>query len=256
MALPQSYGTQAEIPSVLQEHYTERDGRWILQTDPPTEDVTGLKSALDKERALRRDAEKQATDLKVRFEGIDPEEVAKLRERVKGLDDQQIYDRDGIEALVAKRTQSMKDDYERRLQAKDKESETWQGAYHAKDREHRLDRIKNQLLDSATRAGVAKYATTDVVERGLRVFVDLDEQGNAIAKQGDDVRYGKDGVNPFSPDEWLQSIKAEAPHFWPPSSGSGLLPGRNGNGTGKDFEAIKSPTERLTAWRAAEKARG
>jgi hypothetical protein len=256
MALKQSYTVQAEIPEALAEHYVEKDGRWILVTDPPTDDVTGIKTALDKERGLRRDAERHLNDLKIKFDGIDPEEVAKLKDRVKSLDDQELYDRNGIEVLVSKRTQSMKDDYTRVLQAKDNEIGQLRDANATLDKKWRQDRIKTALLDAATRAGVAKHALPDAVQRGMAVFVDLDDQGNVIAKQGDDIRYGKDGVSPFSPDEWLQGIKADAPHLWPQSVGTGLAHSRNGNGTEMDYSAIKSPTERLTAFRQAQKTRG
>ena len=104
MAIRQVYEQQTEIPQGLQEHFIEKDGKWMLQTDPPVEDVSGLKSALQQERNLRRDVEKQHTDMKTKFEGVDADDYRKLQERVKGLDDAEVYDRQGIEALVTRRT--------------------------------------------------------------------------------------------------------------------------------------------------------
>src|SRR5262252_4966971 len=95
--LKQSYDAQTEIPAALMEHYTERDGKWLITLDPAMEDVTGLKTALNTERGLRRDAEKSVTDLKVKFEGVDVDEYHKLQDRVKGLDDAEVYDKSGIE---------------------------------------------------------------------------------------------------------------------------------------------------------------
>lgn len=253
MALRQSYSASAEVPDALREHYVEKEGRWLLQTDPPSEDVGGLKSALEKERTLRRDGEKELTNLKVKFEGIEPDEVTKLRERVRGLDDSEVYDKQGIEALVTKRTQTMKDEHARVLSVKDRENAQLKDTNASLDTRWRADRIKTALLDAATKAGVAKHALSDAVARGMSVFVALDDDGVPIAKNGEDVRYGKDGVKPLSPDEWIASLKPDAPHLWPTSSGGGAGGHQNGTGTGGvDYTKIASPTERLTAFRQAQ----
>lgn len=254
MALKQAFASQSEVPEAFREHYAEKDGKWILQTDPPTDDVTGLKTALDKERTARRDVEKQLTDTKVRFEGIDPDDVVKLKERVKGLDDADVYDKQGIEALVTKRTQTLKDDHARVVTAKERELIQLKDTNTSLDRRWRQDRIKTALLDAAARAGVAKQALPDAVQRGMAVFVDLDEHGTVIARNGEDVRYGKDGVNPLSPDEWVLSLKPEAPHLWPPSSGGGAPPHHQGNGDATDWAKLP-PTERLTKFREQQAAK-
>src|ERR1043165_650499 len=91
MAVPQTFPTQADIPEILREHYVERDGLWRLQTDPAIEDVSGLKAALQSERDIRRKAETSLNEMKIRFEGIEPDEVQRLRQRVQGLDDADVY---------------------------------------------------------------------------------------------------------------------------------------------------------------------
>jgi hypothetical protein len=251
MALRQSYEVQTEIPSSLQEHYTERDGKWWITLDPVLEDVTGLKNALTQERNLRRDAEKTVTDLKVRFEGIDPDEVARLRDRVKGLDESEIYDRQGIEALVSKRTESMKADHERVTRQKDVEIGKLKDALTTTEHKRKTEKIRTELLNAVTASGVHADALDDAVSRGLSVFNEVDDQGNVIAKQGDDLRYGKDGVNPLSPSEWITTLKAEgrARHLWPSSSGGGAPAHHSGNGAGIDWNSITNPAERLTRFR-------
>jgi len=248
MALRQSYDVQTDVPGSLQEHYVERDGKWLLQLDPPMEDVTGLKNALTQERNLRRDAEKTFSDMKVKFEGIDPDEHHKLQERIKGLDDAEIYDRQGIEALVLRRTESMKADHERQMSGLRRENDQLKGTAADLDKRWRQDRIKTALLDAAARAGVAKGAMPDAVQRGMAVFVDLDEHGNVVSKNGEDVRYGKDGISPLSPDEWMSGLKTEAPHLWPASTGSGAPAHHTGSGEGIDWQSLP-PAERLTRYR-------
>ena len=251
MTIPQSYETQAEIPSGLQEHFVERDGKWWLLADPPIEDVSGLKSALTTERNLRRDAEKTVTDFKVKFEGVDVDEYHKLQDRVKGLDDAEIYDKQGIEALVTRRTDAMKQEHGRQVEAKDREITQYRNQATEFDRRWRQDRIRTALLEAVNKNGVYEKAVDDAVQRGLTVFTDLDTEGQVIAKKGEDVLYGKDGINPLRPEEWISTLKTsgQAPHLWPPSSGGGATATRGANGVAFDWQSITNPAERVTRFR-------
>jgi hypothetical protein len=255
MTLPQVIENQVDIPVGLQEHYHEKDGKWLLQTDPQFEDVTALKGVLNQERTLRRDVEKTFSDLKMRFEGVDPDEYHKLQERVKGLDDADVYDRQGIEALILRRTESMKAEHQRLLETKERELAQWRQKTEESDRRWRQDRIKTALLSAVSGSGVDKDAVEDGVTRGLAVFTDLDDEGNVIARKGQDIVYGKDGINALSPTEWITQLKASgtARHLWPPSSGGGAPAHHGGPGANIDWNALP-PAERLTRWRELQAA--
>ena len=256
MALRQMYDSQDEIPESLKEHYTDRDGTWVLQADPPIEDVSGLKAALNQERSLRRDTEKKLSDMTIRFEGIDPEEVGKLRDRVKGLDDADVYDKQGIEALVLRRTESMKADHDRQMMQKTRENDQFRTEREEWRRRWEQDRIKTALLQAGSSVGVYDRAMDDFVQRGLAVFNALDEEGNPVSQSATgEVRYGKDGINALRPEEWGLALKPQAPHLWPPSSGGGAPVHHGANGQSIDYMQIKDPAARLTAFRAAEAAR-
>jgi len=56
MGLKAFYATQDEVPEALREYYVEKDGKFMLDAEG-VEDVTGLKTALGKERTDRRAAE-------------------------------------------------------------------------------------------------------------------------------------------------------------------------------------------------------
>lgn len=255
MALRQSYETQSEIPPVLAEFYAEKDGKWWISLDPPAEDVTGLKTALNTERGLRRDAEKVLTDLKTKFEGVDVDEYRKLQERVKGLDDADVYDKQGIEALVSRRTESMKAEHERQTRALERENAQLKDTVATTDKRWRGDRIRTALLDAVSRGGVFEKAIDDAVQNGCSVFTDLDEHGNVVAGPAGAPIYGKDGVNPLTPGEWILTVKAsgEKPHWWLPSSGGGA-PAHHGGGTnGIDYSKLP-PAERMTLFREQQAA--
>lgn len=78
-----------QAPEALREHYTERDGKFVLSVDPvdgfALEDVNGLKSALGAERTKREQLERDV----IKFKDLDPEKareaLAKLAE-FEGID--------------------------------------------------------------------------------------------------------------------------------------------------------------------------
>ena len=256
MALPQSYATEADVPEVLREHYIPKDDKWVLVTDPPLEDVTGLKAALTDARSKRQEMDKQLAEMRIKFEGIDPEEVVKLRDRVKGLDDADVYDKQGIEALVLRRTESMKADHDRQMAQKTRENDQFRSEREDWKRRWEQDRIKTALLQAGSSVGVYDRAMDDFVQRGLAVFNALDEEGNPVSQSATgEVRYGKDGINALRPEEWGLALKPQAPHLWPPSSGGGAPVHHGANGQSIDYMQIKDPAARLTAFRAAEAAR-
>jgi hypothetical protein len=73
-----------DAPEAIREHYAEQDGKFVLSVEPVNgyslEDVSGLKSALGKERTTRETLERQV----VAFKDLDPdkarEALAKLEE--------------------------------------------------------------------------------------------------------------------------------------------------------------------------------
>ncbi len=251
MALRQSAQALTEVPEKDREHYVEKDGRWVLITDPPTEDVTGLKSALDSERRFRRDAEAKLSEISKKFDGINPEQVAEMAAQLEGYKDKQVLDKDGMDALRAKLTTEA----QRQVATKEREIVALRAQATELDGRWRKDRIQTAVLSAVTRAGVAKEAVEYAVSKGLTVFIDLDEHGVPLAKNGEDVRYGKDGVAPLSPDEWALSLRQEAPFLWPPSQGGGGQQSTyNGLPGTMDYSKLP-PADRLTKYRQDQAAR-
>jgi hypothetical protein len=257
MALPSTITRPEDVPEIARDHYAQKEGVWTLTLLNP-EEHAGLVSALTKERTARRDVETQFSALKTKFEGIDPEEVAQLKTTVASYADKEVYDKHGLEELVGRRTHEMKTAHERQLALKDRELATEKEARAALDHQWRRDRIETALLSAISEAGIDKMAVEDAVARGQKVFTDLDEQGQAVAKTGEEIRYGKDGVTPLTPKEFFLTLKStgQAPHLWPASSGSGAQQGRGTGNNGVDYAQYTSPTERLTRWRQDHVARG
>jgi hypothetical protein len=74
-----------DAPEPLREHYAEQDGKFVLSVEPiggfALEDVSGLKSALGKERTQRENLEKQV----VAFKDIDPTKAREALARLEEL---------------------------------------------------------------------------------------------------------------------------------------------------------------------------
>lgn len=89
MALKAILTALDQAPEALREHYTERDGKFVLGVEPvdgySLEDVTGLKSALGAERTKREQYERDV----IKFKDLDPDKaraaLAKLAE-LEGID--------------------------------------------------------------------------------------------------------------------------------------------------------------------------
>lgn len=192
------------------------DGKFYLDVDKYT---TGLRSALEKERTARKDFEKKAKRAD-EFEGLDPTEVRSLIDKVNG-DERMRLIKDGKfeEAMnlhAEKQTEKMRKEYERQLKAV-------QDA--AAQAEQKAQRYTQRALDSALReaaasVGMHPYAVEDALMRGRSMF-SIDDEGNAVQLDQDGgVVKGKNGKTPFTPAEWLESMREVAPH-WFPASGTG-----------------------------------
>src|SRR5512144_1562490 len=84
MALKLEYGSLKEIPAEDVRLYVERDGAWHLDADFKEE-----RAKLAEFRATNVALMKEREDLKKRFEGIDPEEVRRVAEEKRKLEEAQ-----------------------------------------------------------------------------------------------------------------------------------------------------------------------
>lgn len=77
--------------------------------------------------------------------------------------------------------------------------------------------IESALANAAEQAGVHPVAIPDVIDRGLRMFSELDERGRIIAKTGTgEILYSANGEEPLSPHEWLETLRksGDVPHLF------------------------------------------
>lgn len=218
------------------------DGKFRLDVDG-VEDTSGLKSALQKERKRADDLEKVAK----KFEGLDPDEVRVLLSRLGDDEDAKLIKEGKFEELIGRKTEKMRKDFEKKLEAAKKEVDS--AAAKAGRWSQRV--LDNALREAAVKAGLHAHAIDDALFRGRAMF-SLDEDGNAVQLDRDgQVVMGKNGKTPFTPTEWLDSMRDAAPH-WFPANGSGSgAPQQSQRGGSKgntmkraDFDALP-PQEKI-----------
>lgn len=228
-------GLKAQLDSLdgldekIQGLYTKtEDGKFKLDVEG-LDTGDGLKSALQKEREIARDAQKRLKELQTQFEGIDPVAAKDLLSKVNQSEEARLIADGKIEEVIKQRTVRMQAEYDAKL----KEAEGKMTA--AEQRAARRDAqvLENQIRQAATEAGIHKHAIDDALLRARTQFSLSDSDAAvALGSDGQPV-YGKDGQTPLSLKEWFDSMKNAAPHWYPAgSSGSGAGGGGNVNTSG------------------------
>jgi hypothetical protein len=161
-----------------------------------------------------------------RFEGIDPDAVAKDRERIKELEAKGVKKSDDINAIVTQAVQAAIGP----LQAKVEESEK---ARLEAVRNGYQTKLESALTAAAVSAGVAQHAVPDFLARGKQAF--------RVGDSGSIEAVNPDGTPRFSPkrpgeilsvEEYAVGLQAEAPHLYKPNVGGNADSGGTG-GNGK-----------------------
>lgn len=214
----------AALDPALKPIYRDANGAFVLDAEG-IEDVSGLKSALEKERADRKSYEKQLRDTIAKYEGIDPEVARQATAELQKLQDKKLIDEGKIDELVNARVERMRADHAaqvKALQSRQEELDTL-----VKSRESKLSEvlIDAALREAAIKNGARKTALEDVILRGRRVWKLEGDAPKPFDPVNGSIKFGKDGKSPMSIDEWLGALQQEAPHLFEASTGSGTEPG-------------------------------
>jgi len=106
------FKTKDEIPAEHLPLYAERDGPWLLDVDGAVE-----KTKLDEFRTTNVSPLKERDELKKRFEGIDPDEVRKLADEKRRLEEGAQLKAGEVEKVVEARVKALKGDFDKQLSA-------------------------------------------------------------------------------------------------------------------------------------------
>lgn len=176
----------------------------------------------------KKELQKELAQIKKQWEGFDHERVQRIMERIDKDEETKLIADGKLDEVVSRRTERLRADLETQLKAREaKIEELTKAVTVEKEKRARLV-IDGSLRAAAVEAGITKTAIEDVVYRGRQVF-NLDENDRAIPRDPNgNLLVSKDGITPLSAQEWLDSMKKIAPHWWPPSQGGGAMPGDAG----------------------------
>jgi hypothetical protein len=241
MALKFKHQTKAEIPAELQSLYVEREGAWLLDVDGAVE-----KSKLEEFRATNVTVMKERDELKARFEGIDPDEVRKLADEQRKLEEAQQLKAGEVEKVLESRVKGVKAELEKQLAGVTSERDTLNA---------RLTSIQidQAIVTEATKRGLRASALPDITARARNTFRLVNGVPQALEADGQTARVGKDGVTPLTLAEWIDLQVSEAPHLFESNAGGGAASNGSG-GAGGSNRSVKNPF-RKESWNLTEQMR-
>lgn len=193
------------------------DGKYHLSVDG-VEDVSGLKSALQKER----DAVKELKSKYAKYDGIDPAKAQEALEKLRQIEEKDLIDKGELEKVIENRTKLMQQDHAEQIKKLTERAETAEKGLQTTKDQLATAVIERGIADAVTEVGQArKGAMLDIIQRG-RMTWRLDDEGKPVAMNADGTTiYGKDGKAPISMKEWAENLLEQAPHLFEESKGGG-----------------------------------
>src|SRR4051812_40045823 len=240
MALKLTYKTKDEVPAELQSIYVERDGGFAL-------DVDGIvdKAKHDEFRTANVALKKELEDQKKRFEGIDPDEVRKLAEEKRRLEETQQLRLGEVEKVLENRMKTAKTEWDKQFASVNAERDSLNSRLTA-------IQIDQGVTTVATKKGLRPTAIPDITARARTVFRLVNGVPTAFEADGKTTRVGKDGMTAMTLEEWVDTQVADAPHLFETNSGGGAAgDASGGSGNNRTNRSVKNPFRKET-WNLTE----
>lgn len=209
MALKFTCKSKDEVPADLSAHYVERNGAWVLDIEGAVE-----KTKLEEFRTSNIALMKERDDLKRRFEGIDPDQVRKLAEEKRQLEEQQQLKAGEFEKVLEGRVRTVKGELEKQIAGVCAERD----ALNSRLASIQIDQA---VVSEATKKGLRPSAIPDITARARGAFRLVKGAAVAYEPDGKTARVGKDGATPMTLAEWIDQQVSEAPHLFESNAGSG-----------------------------------
>lgn len=204
--------------------------------------VAGLKAKNGELIAASKTYKLEMDAMKAQFEGVDIEAVKGLLKRAGHDEETRMLAEGKVDEVFSRRTDRMKQDYDKQFQAKDGELKRYQQA----NQKLSARALSDAVAKAAVKAGALPTALEDIVLRAQHSGWIVNEDGEVVARKGDEVLYGKDGKSPLTAEEWANSLREAAPHLFQQPSGTGA-PGSGGGGGAAQGNFGGSKQDRLTA---------
>lgn len=184
------------------------------------EQTSGLKSKnaelLDEKKQLQRKAKE--------FEDFDFDKANEAMSFLENNKDAQLIKDGKVEELIQKKTSQLRSDHEAQLgelNANLKETsiraDTFENLYKTK-------MIDDGLREAAIAGKVRQEAIPDILLHGRQIF-GLAEDGSLEARDAEGKLKKTLDDKVLTTTNWIEGLKKTAPHYWPPSVGTGATGG-------------------------------
>ena len=238
MALKYKIKSKDEVPAEMQSLYVEREGAWMLDVEGAAD-----KTKLDEFRSTNVTLMKERDELKTRFEGIDPDEVRKLAQEKKALEEQQRLKAGEFDKVLEARLKTAKGEWEKQFSTVSAERD-------ALNTRLTSIQIDQAVVLEATKRGLRATALPDITARARTTFKLVNGVPQAFEADGQTVRSGKDGVTPMTLAEWVDAQVSDAPHLFESNAGGGAAGNASGGGA-TTRASVKNPFRKET-WNLTE----
>lgn len=248
-----------DIPEQFRDLYKQTDEGFVIDVDDKDykakisefrDNNIALRQQADKAQSMKTELEKLRNIVKD-YKDIDPTKAREALSKLHEMEEKNLMDAGKLDEVVASRTERMRQDYEGKLQAMQSQFEEVNGKANKF-----ADLYSKTVIESGLQRAVADVAVvrpgaiTDIIARGRGVWT-VDEDGNPVPRDQDGkVRYGKDGKEPITMQEWAEGLLLDAPYLFEGSAGGGSAGGRGEGGAKKrvamdDQESINNNLEAI-----------
>lgn len=214
-----------DVSEELREHYVPAEGEgggFVLDSDE-----SEYKKKLDEFRNNNRKLHREQDRLRKEAEktkGIDPEryqEAVDALEKLESMEDSELLKEGNIDAVVAKRTEAMKKENDKQMNARQKLLDVAM-----KERDKMKSRLGSLLIDSEVTRAISKIgkprqgALDDILGRAHKTW-QIDEEGDVVPQsEGGETVYGTDG-EPLTMEGWSADLLTNASHLFEGGGGGG-----------------------------------
>ena len=239
-----------ELDEAFHGLYKKTPEGYVLDVEPDNE----LKGRINSFQENNNNLKKEKEDLEKKlaaFEGVDPEKYSEMESKIKEMEASQDPEKEkanevAVENLVKTRIAKLQEEKDGQISALEERVKIAEADAAKYQNMLQTNHIREQITGIATEKGtVAPGAMVDILNRANGVWY-LDEEGNMYAKNEDgNIKYGKDGTEPITPEEWVDDLKSSNPHLFKENTGGGA-PGSNNSPTiprvgGKKYVSINDP---------------
>lgn len=208
MALQAVVDSLDGVPEALREHYTEENGKYVLDTDQ--------KDRINEFRTNNITLKQQAEDLEAKlkqFEGIDPAKYQELAALERQKRDKELIEAGDVETLLNERLESERSTYQKAIDDLKTALDETRGELVA-------TKVTDTLKTAAADAGVLPKAMNDVVKIASSDW-ELRDGKPTLVQNGEVVLSKEQPGEQMGMGEYFKNLLHEKPYFFQSSAGSG-----------------------------------